>query len=199
MKIFTIAVVLLGLAQPVFADSDAWVNVDRLNRRTCGSENCGIVGKLLFREKVVKLQEENGWVRITKYYDANCVGGISQYVDAGNNKCDANNGIEGGAFAEWVSASGLSGTRPADPSQNAEENYRLIKGSDDFRIHKDAFARAANELITSGRCTANDFQEMGGWMKSSNSGDAPIYFTYCGGMTSQNKVYLNASTGEVMR
>ena len=52
-------------------------------------------------------------------------------------------------------------------------------------------------MIQSGRCTAADFEEQGGWMKSTNHRDAPIYFTYCGGMTVANRIYLDAETGRL--
>ena len=65
----------------------------------------------------------------------------------------------------------------------AAEDYSLVSGSDDFMIYKDAFAKAASELIFSGQCSKQDFREMGGWVKSMNHKNGPIYFTYCGGMT----------------
>lgn len=40
---------------------------------------------------------------------------------------------------------------------------------------------------------------MGGWVKSSNHRNQPIYFTYCGGSTVANRLYLNAETGEIFR
>lgn len=57
----------------------------------------------------------------------------------------------------------------------------------------------AQELIAAGTCKASDFQEMGGWVKSSDRGSKPVYFTYCGGMRIQNRLYLNAATGEIFR
>lgn len=199
MKKLILAAALAAIAIPAHAARDGWVTVDNLNRRTCPMPTCGVVGMLKFREKATILEEKGGWARITKYYDASCVNGISQYVDSGNRKCESSNGINNGQFAEWVASKYLSPNRPADPAANAPANYALVKGSDDFRIYKDAFAKAADKLIASGRCSAGDFREMGGWMKSSNHRSKPIYFTYCGGMRSGNKVYLNAATGEIMR
>jgi hypothetical protein len=76
---------------------------------------------------------------------------------------------------------------------NADEiNYvALVKGSDDYNLYKKIFASSAKKLIKSGKCDANDFAEMGGWIKSSNYLVKPIYFTYCGGMRNENKLYLN--------
>ncbi len=199
MKRLVLVATLATLSVPAHAARDGWVTVDNLNRRTCPAATCGVVGVLKFREKATILEEKGGWARITRYYDASCVNGISQYVDSGNGKCVAANGITNGEFAEWVSAKHLSPTRPADPAASAPANYALVKGSDDFRIYKDAFAKAADQLIASGQCSAGDFREMGGWMKSSNHKSKPVYFTYCGGMRSSNKVYLNAATGEITR
>ena len=197
MKKFIVVSALLALSIPAHAAKDGWVTVDNLNKRTCPASTCGIVGALKFREKATILEEKNGWVRITRYYDASCFNGITQYVDSGNKQCISGNGIKKGEFAEWVAAKYLSSTRPANPAAKASANYELVKGSDDFRIYKAAFAKAADKLIASGRCSARDFQKMGGWMKSSNHRSKPIYFTYCGGMRSGNKVYLNATTGKI--
>ena len=36
-------------------------------------------------------------------------------------------------------------------------------------------------------------------MKSTSHKGGPVYFTYCGGMRVQNRLYLNAATGEVFK
>lgn len=199
MRNLILVAALAAISVPAHAARDVWVTVDNLNRHTCPMPTCGVVGALKFREKATILEEQSGWARITKYYDALCVNGISQYVDSGNRKCESSNGINKDQFAEWVTSKYLSPNRPEDPAAHAPANYALVKGSDDFRIYKDAFAKAADKLIASGKCSAGDFREMGGWMKSSNHRSKPIYFTYCGGMRSSNKVYLDAATGEITR
>ena len=85
-----------------------WVTSDRLNRRTCPSTDCGIVGQNFFRQGVEVFEEQDGWVRISKYYDASCFDGVSEYVDRGNNRCDQKNGVVNGKLAEWVSTEFLS-------------------------------------------------------------------------------------------
>lgn len=159
---------------------------------------CGVVGRLFFREKVTVFEEKNGWARVSKFHAASCINGKSEYVDKGNADCIKSNGIVEGRFAEWVSKKYLNKDRPADPSEGATGDYALVKGSDDYRMHKDAFARAASELIRAGQCSEEDFIQMGGWAKSTNR-SGPIYFTYCGGMHTSNRLYLNAATGEVFR
>ena len=201
-----------------------WVTSNRLNRRTCPSTDCGIVGQLLFREKVnvFEHKDKDGWVRISRYYDASCTNGRSEYIDRGDNRCDPENGIVNGKFSEWVAADFLSKDRPPDPAANAAtveerppdpaanaatveerppdpaEALILIYGSDDFLKYRTAFAQAAQSLISSGQCREADFREWGGWIKSiANYPDQPIYFTYCGGSTLFDRLYLNAETGEV--
>lgn len=85
--------------------------------------------------------------------------------------------------------------RPADPAEPAAESERVVAQSDDFTQHREAFVKAVNQLIEDGRCTGAEIEEMGGWVKSTNERDRPIYFTYCGGMTTTNRLYLNVETG----
>ena len=197
MRNVLLTLLLPAVALPAVAASEAWVTSDRLNRRTCPAVTCGIVGSLMFREKATLYDEKNGWARVSKYYDASCQNGLSQYVDSGNAACTEGNGIVDGRFAEWVSLKYLSNTRPDDPSAGATGDYALVSGSDDFRKYKYVFAKAAAELIASGRCTEQDFKNMGGWLKSTTHWDSPVYFTYCGEMHVQNRLYLNAATGDV--
>ena len=93
----------------------------------------------------------------------------------------------------------FSKTRPADPGAGTTGDYALVSGSDDYRKYKDVFAQTASKLIPSGQCTAQDFKERGGWIKSTSHKGGPVYFTYCGGMRVQNRLYLNAATGEVFK
>ncbi|MCB1390986.1 MAG: hypothetical protein KDK12_17865 [Rhodobacteraceae bacterium] len=176
-----------------------WVTAERLHRRTCPSTDCGSVGRLYFREAVTAREVRDGWVRITGRYDAQCRGGRSALVDSGTVDCSAANGIEGGRLAEWVSAEFLAPTRPPDPAATAAADEALVAGSDDFARYRRTFAAAAADLIADGRCGASDFRQTGGWMQSTGHPDAPVYFTYCGGTTAANRLYLNASTGAIFR
>ncbi|QFT75999.1 hypothetical protein [Erythrobacter sp. THAF29] len=176
-----------------------WVTSQYTDRHTCASETCGVVGRLSFREGATILETEGDWARITQPYDASCVNRISEYVDEGNANCTADNGIDEGRFAEWVSLADMSPTRPADPAESAAESERVVAQSDDYAQHRDAFVAAANQLIADGRCTSEEIEEMGGWVKSTNERSRPIYFTYCGGMTTANRLYLNVETGEIYK
>lgn len=178
---------------------DYWVTSDRLERRTCPSTSCGIVGQLFYREKAVVLETKGEWARITPFYDASCVDGRSEYVDIGRNDCAEQNGIIDGQFAEWVQLKPLSKIRPPDPAAAATGDAELIAGSDDYRLHKDAFIKATKSLIASGTCTKNDFKNTDGWVKSTAYRNQPIYFVYCGGMTLSNKVHLDVSNGRTFK
>ena len=79
-----------------------WVTSDRLNRHTCPSTDCGIVGQLVFREGADVFEDKDGWARISQHYDASCANGRSEYVDSGDSRCAPENGIVDGKFAEWV-------------------------------------------------------------------------------------------------
>lgn len=194
----SIYALLQTLSIQALAESKLWVTTDRTARHTCPSTKCGVAGRLMFREGVEVLERKGDWARITKMYSASCVGGKSEYVKEGNKACATTNGIRDGKFAEWVQAKNFSKDRPNDPAENAVGDDSLIKGSDDYRIYKAQFSRAARLLIDEGTCTEADFKEIGGWMASSNRGQG-MYFTYCGGMSLSNKVYLDASTGKTSR
>ena len=171
-----------------------WVTADRLNRRTCPSTDCGIVGQYFFREGVSVFAEETGWMRVSRYYDAGCINGRSEWVDSGDDRCVPENGVADGNFAEWVAADLLSETRPPDPAAGATGVEAMISGSDDFGKYRSTFVQAAEYLIASG-CA-----EIRPWLKSVVSyRDQPVYFTYCGALSIPNRVYLNAETGEVFR
>ena len=190
----------LGETTTVETSYQYWVTSDRLNRRTCPSTDCGVVGQFFFREGTDVFEERDGWARVSRYYDAFCVNGRSEYVDSGDSRCDPENGIVDGNFAEWVATDFISANRPSDPAADATGVDALISGSDDFQRYRIAFAQAAQSLISSGQCSEADFRRMGGWIKSTvNYRDQPIYFLYCGGWTISNRLYLNAETAEIFR
>ena len=157
------------------------------------------MGQLFFREETDVFEDKDGWARVSRYYDASCANGRSEYVNSGNSRCDPENGIVDGKFAEWVVADFLSEDRPSDPAADAAGLEALLAGSDDFQKYRSAFAQTAESLISSGQCREEDFREWGGWMKSANDPNQPIYFIHCGGSTVSNRLYLNAETGEVFR
>ncbi len=176
-----------------------WVTAQRAQRRTCASERCGFLGQLFFRESAIVKERSNGWARVSAPYDASCVNGSSEYIKRGNKACNPQNGIVDGQFSEWVQVSDLSETRPPDPVEMAAANERFLAQSDDYAQHRAAFLKAADSLITAGRCTEKDFEDFGGWTKSIAQRDEPIYFMYCGAMDLPNRIYLDASSGRIFK
>ena len=174
-----------------------WVTVDRLNNRTCPSDTCGVINVLYFREGVESYEEKGGWSRITHYYPALCEQGRTPYVIQGDDRCSAANGFQGGNVARWVATRYLSDTRPTDPGAGAQGDYALIKNSNDYRIHKEIFAKSARKLIDMGRCSKKDFAEGIQWNISTNHEPQPIYFTYCGELTLVNQILLDTRTGRL--
>lgn len=193
--VFSMIVSVVAVSS-AFADAQMWVTSDRANRRTCPSTECGVVGQLFFRESATVVETKNGWGRVSNYYDASCVGGRSKYVDSGRADCTPENGIVNGSFAEWIKLDLLSENRPADPGKDASGTAKLVAQSDDFHHYESQFVAAAEALMASGQCTANDFTDGGGWAKSSNKGQG-IYFAYCGG--GSTRIYLDVSTGQTFR
>ncbi|HXV73874.1 MAG TPA: hypothetical protein VD713_04010 [Sphingomonadales bacterium] len=73
-----------------------------------------------------------------------------------------------------------------------------ISHSDDFGRYKAAFLKATQDLIQSKKCSISDFEEMGGWVKSTTTyNDEPVYFIYCGGLAVTNRIYLDVSSGKI--
>jgi hypothetical protein len=172
-----------------------WVATQRLSRYTCPSTSCGVVGEFYYRQGVDILDERNGFARVTKYYDASCTNGRSDYVDSGPAACTNVNGIENGEFAEWVEMSALSTDRPADPAEGATGTAALVGNSDDFNIYRAQFVQAAEKMMAEGACSADQIKENGGFWASVSLKPRKAYFIYCG----NSKYYLDVTTGEIWR
>jgi hypothetical protein len=191
--------VLLGASPSAGADT-YWVTADLLNRRICPSTHCGIVGQLFYREGVTVYEQRGDWVKISTPYDASCREGESDDGDAGGTTCSDSNGMEDSKSAEWVALKYLAATRPAHPGDGEEGIAKVVSNSDDFMTYKSTFVKATHELVTSGRCTLDDFRRMSGWLKTITTyHDRPVYFTYCGGLNLPNRIYLNAATGQILQ
>lgn len=172
-----------------------WVTSQRLARHTCPSSTCGVVGDLFYREGVVPMETQDGWVRISKSYDAACSSGRSGYVDSGSDQCNSGNGIVDGQFAEWVEMAGLSPERPADPAEGATGLAKIIGQSDDFNLYQTQFVEAAQKLIDMGACTEAQLADFGGFFASVNLKPRKAYFVHCG----MEKYYVDVSTMEIFR
>ena len=110
----SIAALLLACsALPVTAGEMYWVAVENIDRRTCPSQSCGVVGYLRYKDRVEAHEVKGGWVRVSAEYNAMCSGGKSDLVESGNDECVPKNGITKGTFAEWVPMQQLSKTSPS--------------------------------------------------------------------------------------
>ncbi|MEZ9885241.1 SH3 domain-containing protein [Vibrio splendidus] len=138
----------------------------------------GLITDYLYKgEKVEVLEKQGEWARISDYIVLK----------------------EGGPqTAEWVSMSGLSNDEVIISEKESIEilDSYLVK-SDDLKIHKETFRNTVSELISDGECDPSDFEELGGWVKSVKYSDRDVYFIYCGGLSLENKIYLDANTNEI--
>ncbi|MEZ8512509.1 SH3 domain-containing protein [Vibrio splendidus] len=138
----------------------------------------GLITDYLYKgEKVEVLEKQGEWARISDYIVLK----------------------EGGPqTAEWVSMSGLSNDEVIISEKESIEilDSYLVK-SDDLKIHKETFRNTIAELISDGECDPSDFEELGGWVKSVKYSDRDVYFIYCGGLSLENKIYLDVNTNEI--
>ncbi len=138
----------------------------------------GLITDYLYKgEKVEVLEKQGEWARISDYIVLK----------------------EGGPqTAEWVSMSGLSNDEVIISEKESIEilDSYLVK-SDDLKLHKETFRNTVAELISDGGCDPSDFEELGGWVKSVKYSDRDVYFIYCGGLSLENKIYLDVNTNEI--
>jgi hypothetical protein len=179
--LLTVAFACSALAQ-VSAPGKYYVSVEKTDERLQPSPTGKSTNVLRKRQAVDVLEVKGQWARVTKFYDGNV------------------EGVEG-QVARWIAVKDLSPVRPADEVAGKGEPpiAKLLTQSDDFARYRKAFITASQSLVERKQCTEQDFKDVGGWSKSTNFAGKPVYFTYCGGMSKANRVYLNAATGEVFR
>lgn len=102
------------------------------------------------------------------------------------------------AASTVIVAAGFSGDVTVTEAEK-QQISPMISQSEDYLAHKDEFDTAAAILVKMGRCTPDELQEMGGWWKSVSHKPKPVYFTYCGGMTVANRIYVDTSTREIFK
>ncbi|ROS67687.1 hypothetical protein EDB73_104265 [Vibrio crassostreae] len=138
----------------------------------------GLITDYLYKgEKVEVLEKQGEWARISDYIVLK----------------------EGGPqTAEWVSMSGLSNDEVIISEKESKEilDSYLVK-SDDLKIHQEKFRNSVAKLISEGGCAPSDFEELGGWVKSVKYSNRDVYFIYCGGLSIENKIYLDVNTNEI--
>ncbi|TVU59805.1 SH3 domain-containing protein [Vibrio atlanticus] len=138
----------------------------------------GLITDYLYKgEKVEVLEKQGEWARISDYIVLK----------------------EGGPqIAEWIAMSGLSNDEVIISAQEKKEilDSYLVK-SDDLKIHQETFRNTVAKLISEGECDPSDFEELGGWVKSVKYSNRDVYFIYCGGLSLENKIYLDVKTGKI--
>lgn len=133
-------------------------------------------GIAYYGEQLNVMERRGDWIRIAPIYQ-----------------------LEEGAeeVSQWVNSAHLS-VEPVKLSgsdwQDVLQEY--IEQSDHYMSFQEAFLDASTQLIKGKQCRLADFEEVGGWIKSINHQDS-VYFTYCGGIEAEHKIYLNVASGEI--
>jgi hypothetical protein len=171
------------------------VTAGTLNVRLAADTNGKLAGKLYRGQKVEVLEVDDGWARISRYFD-----GASQGLS--------------GSVARWVFAAHLSAessaqqqARPVEQAPRPVQRkvdpdspiYLAIKSSDDLAKYRGTFVSVSEKLVDAGTCKLSDFKDIGGWWRSAAHEPAPVYYTYCGGGNNNNRIYVNVDTGSVFR
>lgn len=129
-----------------------------------------------FGDKLSVLEQADGWGRISPYY----------VYKEGDDE-----------VAKWVP---MSSVQLTVPTQSEEERRAMISHyideSDHFERYSDAFVDATDHLLNEGICSLADLNATGGWIESVQYHNGHVFFLYCGGLQSQNKVYVDAESGE---
>lgn len=199
--------VTLAILGSIFAVSAAFaeatspgifvVNTATLNVRLAANTSGKVADRLFSGQKVEVFEVRDGWARVSPYYD-----GQSEGL-AGN-------------VARWVFATHLStessvgkmaATETAKPPEppaferiDADSPiYEAIAASDDLQKYQHLFAAVSQQLIDSGQCQLSDFRDIGGWWKSPAHQPRPVYYTYCGGATDNDRIYLDTANATTFR
>jgi hypothetical protein len=89
---------------------------------------------------------------------------------------------------------------PKPRSYTDADIQEAISSSDDYETYQAEFTKAATELLTSRRCGRYEMTQFGGFVKAQGGyKEQPIYFTYCGGNTIANRIYLDVSTERIFK
>lgn len=166
------------VTEPVEINMDYYVSSNKLNVRAYPKISAPI-RSVLRKGKFVKALEVKGeWIRFSEY----------EVHQSGND------------VADWINTNFLSHDKPVITELEVRKNMmKLVNKSDDFALYEDQFLIATKTLIDSEKCLYEDFELVGGWILSRTYNIEPVYFVYCGGTDTENKVYLNVETGEIFQ
>lgn len=157
---------------------DYFVTSERLNVRAYPDKTSEIRNVFRKGHQIRAIEVKGNWVRVSDYEVH----------------------YSGEDVADWVNVSYLSHDKPLiTPLDRQKTMLRLIQKSDDLKTYQESFIIGTQELIDSGKCSFEDFELVGGWVKSVVFNIEPVYFVYCGGTSRDDKVYLNVESGEVFK
>jgi hypothetical protein len=162
-----------------------------LEKRTCPSTSCAVVGYLAFREPVSVYGFDGAWAQVSEERKALCVNGRFRFAKEGSDACDPSNGIDDGIYYEWIPAEEIAEHLPSSGSDETDVYEAMVSGSDDFRKFRDAFAVAARDAVQSGMCTTEELVGQGGFKQLAGVGGRDIYFVFCGGDTMADRVFVD--------
>ncbi len=180
--LLTIFATAYGAPAPL-KPGDYWVCVERVHIRAAPDAKAKETSYNGRGWKMTVFEVKNGWGRTSKYYDG-AVDGLH------------------GQIAEWVPMSALDTDPPAEEKPHAgdPEVTQYLTSSDNFGKFRKVMIKGSQELIAKGTCTVADFKMSGGWWQEPEGGASnPVYFSYCGSMTSAGRIFLNVSTGKTYR
>lgn len=164
----------------------------------------GKTSSRLHRGQVVGVLEvKDGWARISRYYDGaseGLSGSVAHWVFATH--LSAKPSIEN-SFAR-LPAKPPAEVLPAQPPPGEKiivtaSLLDAIKSSDDLPKYESTFAWVSTRLVDSGTCKLSDFRDIGGWWRSASHKPRPVYYTYCGGGSNSDRIYVDTTTGETFR
>ncbi len=156
---------------------DYYVEAEKLGIREAADKNAFVERYLYKGDQVHLLEKKNGWGRVSAYF---------VYEQGGPE------------IAEWIPLDGLVEEAPLITEEERRKTVQgYIERSDDYVEFEDMFLNTTNKLLKEKTCSPVDFEELGGWVKSTKYTDRDVYFVYCGGLKLADKIYLDVRTGEV--
>jgi hypothetical protein len=154
-----------------------YVNDHKLAVRNAPNSDSFPVRYMYKSDPVTVVEQKNGWGRISGYF---------VYKQGGPE------------IAEWVAMSGLSEQVPVISKEEREEILMgYIDQSDDLSIYKEKFLQITGKLLDEKLCTPSDFDELEGWIRSIRYKERHVYFIYCGGIKTADKIYFDVDSGEI--
>ena len=177
-------------ATTLFANVQAkgryYVNTKTLKVRMAPSTKARHSYSIYKNQKVRVYEVKDNWARISRYKTTTIKGKFTK-------------------AAKWVFGKYLTPTKvrkkknrkksSTKKRSSYKKNTKLtqaISGSDNYKKHSKTFQSVSQKLLKEGRCKLSDFRKTRGWIELSRD---DLYFTYCGGFSRKNKIYLNVKSG----